>query len=198
MSMSQYVKNPKKVKKKPPKINPLLRKKVKAQYTYLKLEVDYHDEEFKKAKIGFNNHFKNVINKDKETAFFSGKNTEASEDKKPPIDIDIAYKKIAQKVHPDKKGGSDKTFQELREAINNSDLEKILSIASEHNIDLEKDSDINLHQFYAKGIEKLQSKLDYFTKTMAWQWWYGDDDMKKAIEMNITHLYGKNEGDITK
>ena len=96
MSMSQYTKDPKKEDKKPPEIDPLLKRKIRAQYTYLKLEVDYHDEEFEKAKIGFNNHFKDVINKEKEATFFSGKNTEASEDKNPDVDIDIAYKKIAQ------------------------------------------------------------------------------------------------------
>ena len=196
MSMSQYTKDPKKEDKKPPEIDPLLKRKIRAQYTYLKLEVDYHDEEFEKAKIGFNNHFKDVINKEKEATFFSGKNTEASEDKNPDVDIDIAYKKIAQKVHPDKKGGSDKIFQELREAVNKSDLEKILSIAAEHGIDLEKESDINLHQFYSDGVDKLQSKLDYFTKTMAWQWWHGDEDIKKAIELNVTALYGQKDENV--
>ena len=44
--MSQYTKDTKKEDKKPPEIDPLLKRKIRAQYTYLKLEVDYHDEEF--------------------------------------------------------------------------------------------------------------------------------------------------------
>ena len=177
------------------KISKLLKRKIRAQYTYLRLEVDYHESEFEKAKKAFDEHFNKMIDKEKEAKSFAGI-IDSSEDKNIPIDIDKAYKKIAQKVHPDKAGGSDKAFKELRQAVNNCDIDEILRIAAEHDIDIEADENIDMHKFYLDGINKLEQELQMKRATVAFQWWNGDDETKKRIEESIVGLYGQKDENV--
>jgi hypothetical protein len=171
----------------------LLKRKARAEYSYLSLELEHQSEVFEEAKTAFNEHFENKIDKEKETEYFKeGILTDTPEEnKKIPLDIDKAYKKIALKAHPDKKTGNNKIFQELREAVNAHDIDKILFLASEYDIDLEKDAKINLYKFYTSGIGKLKEKLKYTQSTLAWQWYHGDEAMKEHITESVKALYGK-------
>ena len=105
-------------------------------------------------------------------------------------------KKIAQKVHPDKVGGSEKAFKELRQAVNNCDIDEILRIAAEHDIDIEADESIDMHKFYLDGINKLEKELQMKRATVAFQWWNGDDETKKRIEESIVGLYGQKDENV--
>ena len=86
----------------------LLKRKARAEYSYLSLELEHQSEVFEEAKIAFNEHFENTIDKEKEAERFGndGKTNTLEENKKIPLDIDKAYKKIALKAHPDKKTGN--------------------------------------------------------------------------------------------
>jgi len=213
MFMSQYIKKDLPPKKKKVKINKktippkkevvndqradvnwkLLKRKARAEYSYLSLELEHQSEVFEEAKTAFNEHFENKIDKEKETEYFKeGILTDTPEEnKKIPLDIDKAYKKIALKAHPDKKTGNNKIFQELREAVNAHNIDKILFLASEYDIDLEKDAKINLYKFYTSGIGKLKEQLKYTQSTLAWQWYHGDEAMKEHITKSVKALYGK-------
>jgi len=213
MSMSQYAKEDLPPKKKKVKINKktippkkevvndqradvnwkLLKRKARAEYSYLSLEHEHQSEVFEEAKIAFNEHFNERIDKKKESEYFSKdmKTSTPEENKKIPLDIDKAYKKIALKAHPDKKTGNNEIFQELREAVNTHDIDKILFLASEYNIDLEKDAKINLYKFYMGGISELKEKLKYTQSTLAWQWYHGDEGMKEHITQSVKALYNK-------
>jgi hypothetical protein len=213
MFMSQYVKEDLPPKKKKIKVNKktippkkevvndqradvnwkLLKRKARAEYSYLSLELEHQSEVFEEAKTAFNEHFENRIDKEKETEYFSkdGKTNTPEENKKIPLDMDKAYKKIALKAHPDKKTGNNEIFQDLREAVNAHDIDKILFLASEYDIDLEKDAKINLYKFYTSGIGKLKEKLKYTQSTLAWQWYHGDEAMKEHITESVKALYGK-------
>jgi len=213
--MSQYIKKDLPPKKKKVKVNKntippkkevindqradvnwkLLKRKARAEYSYLSLEFEHQTEIFEEAKIAFNEHFKNDIDKEKEAKYFEkdgkSKKHKVEEDKKIPIDMDKAYKKIALKAHPDKKTGNNEMFQDLRNAVNSHDVDKIILLASEYDIDLEKDAKINLYKFYMSGIDKIKKKLKYTQSTLAWQWYHGDDEMKDHISKSVEVLYGK-------
>jgi hypothetical protein len=171
----------------------LLKRKARAEYSYLSLELEHQSEVFEEAKIAFNTHFEDRIDKEKEAERFGsdGQTNTPEENKKIPLDIDKAYKKIALKAHPDKKTGNNEIFQDLRKAVNAHDIDKILFLASEYDIDLEKDAKINLYKFYMGGISKLKEQLKYTQSTLAWQWYHGDEGMKEHITQSVNALYGK-------
>ena len=78
----------------------ILLRKLKAEYDYLKAEYEYQNELFNKARTEFDKRFENKLNlqtpKNKKT------NKEKKSDKRTKS-LDKVYKKLAQKIHPDKK-----------------------------------------------------------------------------------------------
>ena len=56
-----------------------------------------------------------------------------------PRKLNKLYKKLAQKIHPDKKGGSHEDFQKLQEVIEDSNIEEVLELADDYNIDVSEE-----------------------------------------------------------
>jgi len=193
--MSQYTKKDLPPKKDKIVVNwKLLKRKARAEYSYLKLELEHQAQVFEEAKKAFNLHFDDEIDKKKEAKWFT-KNKEddekKSENKKIPLNIDKAYKKIALKAHPDKKTGDDEIFKNLREAVNENDIDTILFIASEYDIDLEKDAKVDLYKFYTDAIDSIKDKISYQHSTLAWQWYHGNEQVKEHVTATVKTLYGK-------
>ena len=90
----------------------LEKKKLNAEYKYLKAELEYQQAIFEEAQKGFDEYFR-----DKLDMMRTGKAAEKAKADKPKIErreeVDVIYKKLSQKVHPDKKTGSHKDFQKL-------------------------------------------------------------------------------------
>ena len=82
-------------------------KKLKAQYEYLKAEHEYNNDVYGTAIQEFNEYFKDKINLKSEPT------TQTKKQKKPILKptVDKIYKKLAQKLHPDKKTGTEEAFQ---------------------------------------------------------------------------------------
>ena len=170
-------------------IDPLLRKKIIAQYNFLRIEVEYQKTQFDNAVKAFDKHFNPKI-EDK-----SGKGEPvslpklATDDKKLPLDVDKAYKKLAKKVHPDKSTGDDNAFKELRDAVNSHDVGKILEIASSFDVDISEEAGIDMQEFYVNGISKLEQQLQQWMTTAAWQWYHSEGEARERIERGILELY---------
>jgi len=158
--------------------DPLLKKKIIAQYNFLRVEVEYQKTQFDNAVKAFDKHFNPKI--------------EDNEAKAGPVSlpkIEKDDKKLAQKVHPDKSTGNDKKFQDLREAVNNHDVGKILEIASEFDVDISDESGIDMNVMYVNGIQKLEAQLQQWMTTAAWQWYHADGEARERIERGILELY---------
>lgn len=170
-------------------IDPLLKKKIVAQYNFLRIEVEYQKTQFDNAVKAFDEHFNPQIEEK------SGKGGPvalpkiSTDDKNLPMDVDKAYKKLAQKVHPDKSTGDDKKFQDLREAVNNHDVGKILEIANEFDVDISDESGIDMQEMYVNGIQKLEAQLQQWMTTAAWQWYHAEGEARERIERGILELY---------
>ena len=106
--MSRYVNQDSSKKEKPKKtIDPLLRKKIIAQYNFLRIEVEYQKTQFDHAVTAFDKHFNPQIGEKSGEGGPVSLPKIATDDKHLPMDVDKAYKKLAQKVHPDKSTGDD-------------------------------------------------------------------------------------------
>ena len=171
------------------KNDPLLRKKLIAQYNFLRIEVEYQKTQFDNAVKAFDEHFNPQIEgKDGDKGPVALPKLDG-DDKKLPLDVDKAYKKLAKKVHPDKSTGDDEKFQDLREAVNNHDVGKILEIANEFDVDISDEAGIDMQEFYVKGIEKLEQQLHQWMTTAAWQWYHAEGEARERIEEGILQMY---------
>lgn len=170
-------------------IDPLLRKKIIAQYNFLRIEVEYQKTQFDNAVNAFDKHFNPQIeDKSAEEGPVSLPKL-ATDDKKLPLDVDKAYKKLAKKVHPDKSTGDDSAFKELRDAVNSHDVGKILEIAVSFDVDISEEAGIDMQEFYINGISKLEQQLQQWMTTAAWQWYHSEGEARERIERGILELY---------
>ena len=159
-------------------------KKLKSEYEYLKTEVEYQSKIFETAKTEFDKKFSDKLNlnvpKDKKV-----------EEKKPirKKSLDKVYKKLAQKIHPDKKTGNTDDFKKLKKSVDNSDMDVVIDLADEYDVDISVE--VDEEEFILQKIERLKSKLNYFSKTLIMQWYTIDDAEKENFENVILNTLGK-------
>ena len=90
------------------------------------------------------------------------------------------YKKLAQKIHPDKKTGDKDDFADLKKSVDDNDVEKIIDLATDYGIDINED--IDSVDFYENRIEELKGKIEHFSKTVVMQWWNMSEADRKKYE----------------
>ena len=162
-------------------------KKVKVEYEYLKAEEQYQKKIFDKAVGEFDNYFGEKINTNKPTATKQEKKWKQKKNK--IKSVDKLYKKLAQKIHPDKKGGSHEDFQKLQEVIEDSNIEEVLELADDYNIDVSEE--IEEGDFYLTMIDTLNSKIKYYQQSLVMQWYTVDKGQKEMLEDYIMSTLGK-------
>ena len=155
----------------------LLLKKLKSEYQYLKTEKEYQEQIFKKAEQKFKDHFNPKL------GVQEPKPQKKQPKKKPKIRtkrLNRLYKKLAQKIHPDKKTGKLGDFSELKKSVDENDVEKIIDLATDYGIDINED--IDSVDFYVNRIEELKGKIEHFSKTVVMQWWNMNEANRKKYE----------------
>ena len=109
--------------------------------------------------------------------------TEVSEDTMKKV-----YRKVANKVHPDKKGGDKEKFQLAATANKNKDFGQLLEMADEYGIDVPMDDRMMLE--VQKQIKAVVDTITKMKSTWAWTWVHidkGSKDMfKKYILQQLT------------
>jgi len=166
----------------------ILLKKLKSEYEYLKLEVEYQTSIFNKAKEEFDKKFLKELNLDN----LSQKEqvSEKKETKNRTKKLDKVYKKLAQKVHPDKAGGDDADFQKLKESIDEYDIDTVLELASKYNVNVS--AELDDLDFFENGIKKLKNKIEYYNDTFVMLWWNEKDKTARDImEVKLLKKFGK-------
>ena len=159
-------------------------KKLKSEYKFLKVEVEYQAELFQTAKKKFDKRFSNLLN-------LNVPNEKKVKEKKPlrKKSLNKVYKKLAQKIHPDKKTGDTEDFRKLKKSIDTSDIDTMMDLADEYDIDIA--IEVNQEDVLLGKIERLKNKLDYFRKTLIMQWYTIDDSEKENFENVIMNTLGK-------
>ena len=155
----------------------LLLKKLKSEYLYLKDEKDYQQQIFNKAQSEFKDYFNPKLGVQEQ------KPQKKRSKRKPKIRtkrLNRLYKKLAQKIHPDKKTGDKDDFADLKKSVDENDVEKIIDLATDYGIDINED--IDSVDFYENRIEELKGKIEHFSKTVVMQWWNMNEADRKKYE----------------
>jgi hypothetical protein len=93
------------------------------------------------------------------------------------------YKMLSLKTHPDKNGGDQKLFIEVKQAYHDKNIFKLIIIATKLNVDISYISDAV--ELFEKSISEMQLKIENFKKTIAWHWAHADDVKKEKIREYI-------------
>jgi hypothetical protein len=93
------------------------------------------------------------------------------------------YKMLSLKTHPDKNGGDQKLFIEVKQAYQDKNIFKLIIIATKLNIDISYISDAI--ELFEKSISEMQIKIENFKKTIAWHWAHADEVKKQKIREYI-------------
>lgn len=99
------------------------------------------------------------------------------------INLKKLYKMLSLKTHPDKNGGDQKLFIEVKQAYHDKNIFKLIMIASKLNVDISYISDAI--ELFEKSISQMQIKIENFKKTIAWHWAHADDVKKEKIREYI-------------
>ena len=155
----------------------LLLKKLKSEYQYLKTEKEYQEQIFRKAEQKFKDHFNPKL------GVQEPKPQKKQPKRKPKIRtkrLNRLYKKLAQKIHPDKKTGDKDDFADLKKSVDENNVERIIDLATDYGIDINED--IDSVDFYENRIEELKGKIEHFGKTVVMQWWNMNEADRKKYE----------------
>ena len=159
-------------------------KKLKSEYEYLKVEVQYQANLFEKAKSEFDKRFTDKLN-------LNVPDSKKVKEEKPvrKKSLDKVYKKLAQKIHPDKKTGDSDDFKKLKKSVDDSDMDVVIDLADEYDVDISVE--VDEEEFLLQKIERLKNKLDYFNRTLIMQWYKIDENEKNNFENIIMTTLGK-------
>ncbi len=148
-------------------------KKLKSEYEYLKAEVEYQGNLFKKARNEFDKRFQDKL----DLIVPESKKIKEDKSKKRTKSLDKVYKKLAQKIHPDKKTGDTDDFKKLKEVVDEYEVDIAVEIDEE--------------EFLTTNIKKLKDKLQFYGKTLIMQWYNVDDSEREHFENIIMITLGK-------
>ncbi len=103
------------------------------------------------------------------------------------------YKQIARKLHPDL-GGDKKEFQEVQEAMQDKNFEKILDICDKHDIVIEIDK--QMIKLLEEQIKDTKAKISKEKSTYSWSLYSCDENQNckdNVIKKFLKHLFGYQE-----
>lgn len=164
----------------------LLLKKLKSEYQYLKAEKELQQDIYDKAVMDFHEHFAKKVNA---ISPKPNKKKKSKPKKIRPRKLNKLYKKLAQKIHPDKKDGNKDDFSELKRSVDENDMETLVDLATDYAVDIEED--IDRVDFYESRIDILKDKLKWYGKTLVMQWFNMNDNSKVQYEKKIIDILNK-------
>lgn len=103
------------------------------------------------------------------------------------------YKQIARKLHPDL-GGDEKEFQEVQEAMQEKNFEKILDICDKHDILIKIDK--QMVKLLEEQIKETKAKISKEKSTYSWSLYSCDGNQNckdNVIKKFLKQLFGYQE-----
>ena len=98
------------------------------------------------------------------------------------------YKKIATKVHPDKKTGDKADFQQLKDVIEKQDIDGVRKIARKYGLNVEKDLSIPV---YESAIIDMRTTLKGYNDSICMNWYTAGEMERVMIENMLRKNYKK-------
>ena len=180
------------------KLLKLQRKKLQRQILYLRSELEETQIIFQEClgdfESEFGKYFRDKINK---------KNKNESMDPVefdiPEKDVNIVFRMIAQKTHPDKLIKEDisspsykskvNMYKEAQQSVKNKDWSRVVEIAMELDIDVswvKKDDS----EYLVESVKKLTNKINQLKSTYAWKWGNAPDQEREIVKKMILQSLG--------
>jgi len=181
------------------KLLELKRKKLQQQILYLRTEFEettfIFNECLKEFETEFRDYFTNKSTKDDKKV-----TTDPPEFDIPKEDVNIVFKKIAQKTHPDKLIKEDASssaykekvdmYKEALGSVENKDWARVMEIAMELGIDV-SDVKNDDSDYLNESIKALTSKIKELQNTYAWTWYHAKN--KENVKQMILQSLGLNK-----
>ena len=93
------------------------------------------------------------------------------------------YRKVANKVHPDKKGGDEEMFKIAAKANKNKDFGQLLEMADELEIDIELSNEL-INEMTKQCTAVIQNITSMKTTT-AWTWAHSKPQERESLRLYI-------------
>ena len=177
------------------KLLELKRKKLQRQILYLRTELEETEWVFQECLIDFDIEFRDYF-KDPNKKTKRGVTTEPPEFDIPKEDVNVVFRMIAQKTHPDKLISKDISdteynakvdmYKEAQRSVKNRDWSRVIEIAMELGIDV-SDVKNDDSDYLNKSIKALTVKIKELKSTYAWIW-YHTEDKDQAKQMILQSL----------
>jgi hypothetical protein len=185
------------------KLLKLKQKKLRQKVSYLRTELEETALIFQDAIVEFEIEFGEFFRKKPPTKDTHKRiTTEPLEFNIPREDVNIIFRKIAQKTHPDKFAHTNipkkileekiKLYKDAQNAVGNKDWARVIEIADELNIkfdDVKKDDTIYLEE----SIDGLTNKIEDLKSTYAWIWANTNEENKEESKKKILRSLGLSD-----
>jgi len=163
----------------------LRQKKIRQKLRYLQLELMETKIIYKNSMERFRVDFSKEIEPDE-----SVKQAQDTKDPYEEIQTDVSsdtmkkvYRKVANKVHPDKKGGDKEKFQIASKANKNKDFGALLEMADELEIDIELSNEL-INEMTKQCTAVIQNITSMKTTT-AWTWAHSKPQERESLRLYI-------------
>ncbi len=180
------------------KLLELKRKKLQRQILYLRTELEETEWVFQECLIDFDIEFRDYF-KDPNKKTKRGVTTEPPEFDIPKEDVNVVFRMIAQKTHPDKLISKDISdteynakvdmYKEAQRSVKNRDWSRVIEIAMELGIDVSNvkndDSD-----YLNESVKRLTEKIKQLKSTYAWKWGNTPDQEREIMKGMILQSLG--------
>ena len=177
------------------KLLELKRKKLQRQILYLRTDLEETPFIFQDCLVEFEGEFRDYF-KNQSTKDHKKVTTDPPEFNIPREDVNVVFRMIAQKTHPDKLVKEDTLsstykekvdmYKEALGSVDNKDWSRVIEIAMELGIDV-SDVKSDDSDYLNESIKGLTSKIKELQSTYAWIW-YHTDDKKQAKQMILQSL----------
>src|SRR5210317_1580744 len=163
----------------------LRQKKIRQKLRYLQLELMETKIIYKNSMERFRIDFSQDIEPDE-----SVKQAQDTKDPYEEIQTDVSedtmkkvYRKVANKVHPDKKGGDEEMFKIAANANKNKDFGALLEMADELEIDIELSNEL-INEMTKQCTAVIQNITSMKTTT-AWTWAHSKPQERESLRLYI-------------
>ena len=163
----------------------LRQKKIRQKLRYLQLELMeakiIYKNSLQKFHKDFSGDVKEQPNSDEKVDTkdpYAEIQTEVSKDTMKKV-----YRKVANKTHPDKKGGDKEKFQLASEANKNNDFGQLLEMADELEIDIELSNE--LIDEMNKQCNAIVNNINTIKTTTAWTWAHCHEQEREGLRQYI-------------
>ncbi len=172
------------------KLLELKRKKLQRQILYLRTDLEETTFIFQDCLVEFEGEFRDYF-KSESAKDHKKVTTDPPEFDIPREDVNIVFKKIAQKTHPDKLISKDISdteynakvdmYKEALGSVENRDWSRVIEIAMELGIDV-SDVKNDDSDYLNESVKRLTEKIKQLKSTYAWKWGNTPDQEREIMK----------------